>query len=97
MQMSALLIVYALLTTLRALRPSRLRLRHLVSRVTSVIDRVRRHVGVLVAPSAHARCGPGSLTLPSQVSATRQPEGHHLAVAASRSKDRPLAAMPKDS
>jgi len=97
MQMSALLIMYALVTTLRALRPSRLRLRHLVSRVTSVIDRIRRHVAVLVSPSAHARRGPGCLTPPSHGSATRQPEGHHLAVAASRSKDPPLAAMSKDS
>jgi hypothetical protein len=60
MQLSALLIVYALVTTLRALCPSRRRV---------------KHVALLAAFCARCR---------------------HLAIAASRVTDRPLAAMSKD-
>lgn len=94
MQTSALVIMYALVTTLRALCPSCRWLRHLMSQAMSHVHRVRRHVALVVACCARAL---RSRVRPFRGSATRQTDGHHLAVAASRTKDRPLAAMPEDS
>jgi hypothetical protein len=82
MQLSALLIVYALVTTLRALCPSRRRVKH-VALLAALC------AGSFVVWLRRRRRSGGVRT-------PRQPEGRHLAIAASRVTDRPLAAMPKD-